>query len=532
MKLRHLFVITCCLLTVIPLALFWAWPYSKALESEVRDVRQRHLVIAQNLSATFERYYQDVTGIFTIIDSESESQLNSKNFKQLLASYDFSMVAKFDNDGKLTGCLFYKQKSCPPQLDSDIFRLMVDTSNSDNVTLSTVTVDKSYSNTPILLVVQKYSDHYLLGYLSTQYIVDMGRRVSFGEKGHAAIVDQAGNVLAHPLSSWIEARKNISAVSTVQKMLAGKTGVEEFYSPALKGDMIAGYTFVPNAGWGVMVPQPLEELRVKAEHIDETAMMVMFLGVALALLITIPISFSLIKPLESLLATIRRIENGKQAVDVDFKTSRVMPKEIREIKNSFSSMMEKIESNKSEISKLAYFDVVTELPNRRYFQLLSEQWLGKAEESDLTGALVFIDLDDFKLVNDTYGHKIGDELLSQFAVHLSRHFDIESKEVCLLEYYDELPDIIPARLGGDEFAILFKNIRSKEDVYRQVQLLFDEVFTTYSLPGGAEVDLTGSAGIAFIPEHGLEYDEIIKHADVAMYKAKLDGKNSICAHAV
>lgn len=366
MKLRHLFVITCCLLTVIPLALFWAWPYSKALESEVRDVRQRHLVIAQNLSATFERYYQDVTGIFTIIDSESESQLNSKNFKQLLASYDFSMVAKFGNDGKLTGCLFYKQKSCPQQLDSDIFRLMVDTSNSDNVTISTVTVDKSYSNTPILLVVQKYSDHYLLGYLSTQYIVDMGRRVSFGEKGHAAIVDQAGNVLAHPLSSWIEARKNISAVSTVQKMLAGKTGVEEFYSPALKGDMIAGYTFVPNAGWGVMVPQPLEELRVKAEHIDETAMMVMFLGVALALLITIPISFSLIKPLESLLATIRRIENGKQAVDVDFKTSRVMPKEIREIKNSFSSMMEKIESNKSEISKLAYFDVVTELPNRGF----------------------------------------------------------------------------------------------------------------------------------------------------------------------
>lgn len=189
MKLRHLFVITCCLLTVIPLALFWAWPYSKALESEVRDVRQRHLVIAQNLSATFERYYQDVTGIFTIIDSESESQLNSKNFKQLLASYDFSMVAKFGNDGKLTGCLFYKQKSCPQQLDSDIFRLMVDTSNSDNVTISTVTVDKSYSNTPILLVVQKYSDHYLLGYLSTQYIVDMGRRVSFGEKGHAAIVD-------------------------------------------------------------------------------------------------------------------------------------------------------------------------------------------------------------------------------------------------------------------------------------------------------------------------------------------------------
>ncbi len=532
MKLRHLFVVTCCLLTVIPLVLFWAWPYSKALESEVKDVRQRHLVIAQNLSAAFERYYQDVTGIFTIIDSESENQLNSSNFKQLLSSYNFSMVGKFDNQGSLTTCLFYKQNACPQRLDSDMFRLLVDTANADKVSLSTVTADKSNPNTPIMLVVQKYPDHYLLGYLTTQYIIDTGKKVSFGEKGHAAIVDQAGNVLAHPMNSWIEARKNISAVSTVQKMLAGKTGVEEFYSPALKGDMIAGYTFVPNAGWGVMVPQPLDELRVKAEHIDETAMLVMFLGVALALLITIPISFSLIKPLESLLATIKRIENGSQAVDVDFKTSRMMPKEIREIKNSFSSMMEKIESNKSEISKLAYFDVVTELPNRRYFQMLSEQWLDKVEEADLAGALVFIDLDDFKSVNDTYGHKIGDELLSQFAVHLSHYFAIESKDACMLEHYNELPDIIPARLGGDEFAILFKNIRSEDEVYTQVRQLFTHVFSKYRLSEDVEIDLTGSAGIAFIPEHGLEYDEIIKHADMAMYKAKLDGKNSICAHAV
>ncbi len=532
MKLRHLFVITCCLLTLIPMSLFWVWPYSKALEFEMLDVRQQHLVIAQNLSATFERYYQDVTGIFTILDSKPESQLNSNKFKRLLTSYNFSMVAEFDNEGNLTSCLFYKQRQCPQRLDGEVYRLMLETSNSDNVSLSTVTIDKTYSDTPILLVVQKYSDHYLLGYLTTQYFVDMGKRVSFGAKGHAAIVDQAGNVLAHPLSSWIEARKNISAVSTVQKMLAGKTGVEEFYSPALKGDMIAGYTFVPNAGWGVMVPQPLEELRAKAEHIDETAVLVMLFGVALALLITIPISFSLVKPLESLLTTIKRIENGSQTVDVDFKTSCVMPKEIREIKNSFSSMMEKIEINKSEISKLAYFDVVTELPNRRYFQMLSEQWLDKVKEADLAGALVFIDLDDFKLVNDTYGHKIGDELLSQFAIHLSHYFAFGSKDACMLEHYNELPDIVPARLGGDEFAILFKNIGSEDEVYAKVQQLFTHVFSKYRLSEDVEIDLTGSAGVAFIPEHGLEYDEIIKHADMAMYKAKLDGKNSICAYAV
>lgn len=531
MKLRHLFVITFCCLTLIPLVLFWAWPYSKALESELKDVKQRHLVIAQNLSAAFERYYQDVTGIFTIIDTQSDAQLNSQGFNQLLSSYDFMMVAKFDERGVIKRCLFRKEQECPSTLDSDTRNLMIASSSDNEVTLSTVTANKLHSNEPMLLVVKKQQENFWLGFLSTRYIVEMGKKVAFGEKGHAAIVDQKGNVLAHPLSAWVKERKNIAGVSAVQKMLEGKTGVEEFYSPALKGDMIAGYTYVPNAGWGVMVPQPIKELKVKAEEIDQMAMLVMFLGVALALFITIPMSFNLIRPLENLLRTIRSIESGRPLARCDYKKSQMMPQEICEITDAFSSMMEKVENNKKEISQLAYFDSVTGLPNRRYFRILFEQAYERLKKSNEIGALVFIDFDDFKSVNDTYGHRVGDELLNQFGKNLMRHFKINTTDADSLSYYDALPDVIPSRLGGDEFAIFIKNVKDEHEVNLKIRQLFDDVFSNSYSFGEAEIQLTGSAGIAMISESGLEYDAIIRSADMAMYQAKLSGKNRIRMHA-
>jgi hypothetical protein len=67
-RLRYLFIFTFCLVALVPVALFWVWPYSKALESELDDVKERHLVIAKNLAGAFERYYKDVTGVFILLD--------------------------------------------------------------------------------------------------------------------------------------------------------------------------------------------------------------------------------------------------------------------------------------------------------------------------------------------------------------------------------------------------------------------------------------------------------------------------------
>lgn len=525
MKLRYLLIITFCFIVIIPMALFWSWPYSKALELEVKEVNEKHVVIANNLSAAFERYYQDVVGIFSIIDTQSKTQLESKEFNTLLKSYKFNQIVVIDNKGKVKNCIFTINTSCINNIDNSMLKLVKNTVNESTIKVSTVTEDIRINSGPILLVVKKTNDNILLAYLSTEYIVEMGKRVTFGDKGHAAVVDQAGNVLAHPLDSWIKERKSMLSIGPVENILAGKTGVETFYSPALKADMIAGYTHVLNANWGVMVPQPIRELEQKAKAIDQTAIFVMLLGIGLALLITIPISFILIKPLENLLKAIKLIEQGDSKVNLQWNLSKLVPTELRELKNSFSIMMCNIEKNKKEISTLAYFDSNTGLPNRNCFYLLSNKVLVNMLNLNQKGALVFIDFDGFKSVNDTYGHRIGDELLFQFGKRLTQHLSLTADNNEALSFSNESAQVIPARLGGDEFVILFQNIEDKNEVELKVKVLLEKVFLQYDLSEKIQVTITGSAGIALFPEHGQKYDQLMSAADIAMYDAKSGGKN-------
>lgn len=527
MKLRHILVITFAIIVIIPMTLFWIWPYSKALELEVKEVNEKNLVIAKNLSAAFERYYQDVTGIFSIIASQSKKQLESTEFKQLLNSYKFNEIVLINDEGVVQNCLFSTYATCMKNVDNRILTLAKSTLTTDSIEISTVTEDKTMNNGPIFLVVKKVNDQILLAYLSTDYIIKMGKRVAFGKKGHAAVVDQAGNVLAHPLDTWVQERKSMIKISPIQKMLAGKTGVDSFYSPALKGDMIAGYTQVPNAGWGVMVPQPIKELENKADSIDQTAIFVMFLGLGLALLVTIPVSFILIKPLESLLSKIKLIEQGESNVNLQWNLSRLTPLEIQELKISFTNMMKNIEKNKKEISKLAYFDANTGLPNRNYFYRLSNKALDRMHKLDQKGALVFIDFDGFKAVNDTYGHRVGDELLFLFGKRLSHYLLLNNEGEQILSFTENTPSIIPARLGGDEFVILFQDIQDKNEIELKIKTLFESLFLKYALHDGVQLTLTGSAGVALYPENGLRYDELMRSADIAMYDAKSAGKNRI-----
>ena len=527
MKLRHLLIVTFAIIVIIPMTLFWIWPYSKALELELKEVNEKHLVIAKNLSAAFERYYQDVTGIFSIIELQSKKQLESKAFKQLLESYKFNEIVIINNNGAVQNCLFSVNESCIEQTSANMLTLAKDTLKEGSIQVSTVAEDKATNSGLVLLVVKKINKKILLAYLSTDYLVEMGKRVAFGEKGHAAIVDQAGNVLAHPLDSWIAERKNMMAISPIKKMLAGQTGVDEFYSPALKGDMIAGYTHVPHANWGVMVPQPIQELENKAKSIDQTAIFVMLLGLGLALFIAIPVSLILIKPLECLLKAIKLIEKGGLNVTLQWPLSKLIPFELKQLTKSFSNMMKNMEVSKKEISTLAYFDVNTGLPNRNYFYCLSNKALDNMLKMNQKGALVFIDFDGFKAVNDTYGHKAGDELLFLFGGRLASclSFNCEDKEV--LSFSEHLPSIIPARLGGDEFVILFQNIKNKNEIEVKLQAIFESLFLKYELQDGVELTLTGSAGVSLYPENGQQYDQLMRSADLAMYDAKSAGKSRI-----
>lgn len=161
------------------------------------------------------------------------------------------------------------------------------------------------------------------------------------------------------------------------------------------------------------------------------------------------------------------------------------------------------------LSHLAHHDALTDLPNRILFRDRANQAIVQAHRNQTHAALLFLDLDRFKLINDTLGHTVGDQLLRLTAERLSS---------CLRE-----GDTV-SRQGGDEFLILLPEIRSEEQVAQVAQKIMNVFATPFHLLE-QEVYITASLGIVLFPSDGEDIETLIKHADTAMYHAKEEGRN-------
>jgi diguanylate cyclase (GGDEF)-like protein/PAS domain S-box-containing protein len=163
-----------------------------------------------------------------------------------------------------------------------------------------------------------------------------------------------------------------------------------------------------------------------------------------------------------------------------------------------------------DIEQLAYYDTLTGLPNRMLFRDRLKQALAGADRAELTLAILFLDLDRFKEVNDTLGHSIGDRLLK-----------IVTERICdCLRKCD-----IVARLGGDEFVIVLSTLTQTDDFAFVARKILDAIRKPIFLEGH-EIVSTGSIGISTYPKDGSDLDSLLKSADMAMYRAKDQGRNT------
>lgn len=160
-----------------------------------------------------------------------------------------------------------------------------------------------------------------------------------------------------------------------------------------------------------------------------------------------------------------------------------------------------------QIHQLAYFDTLTALPNRASWFSTLEGRLENAAVCDEQLAVLFVDLDRFKLINDTLGHNVGDKLLIAVANRLSS---------CLG------PNEDLARLGGDEFTLLLKDNKAGTLSYKKAQSIVDTLSTPMSIDGNT-ISVTPSIGISRYPLHSSKPDELMQQADLAMYAAKQSG---------
>jgi len=161
------------------------------------------------------------------------------------------------------------------------------------------------------------------------------------------------------------------------------------------------------------------------------------------------------------------------------------------------------------IHRLAHYDATTELPNRVLLQDRLLNAINRAARGNARLALLFLDLDGFKLINDTYGHSAGDEVLRSVGVRLMSRL--------------RKADVV-ARIGGDEFAVVLSDIVHAGDVQAICDQLLQVITEPYEIDG-EECRVTTSIGIAMFPHDGSDVQTLLKRADAAMYEAKEGGKN-------
>jgi diguanylate cyclase (GGDEF)-like protein/PAS domain S-box-containing protein len=165
--------------------------------------------------------------------------------------------------------------------------------------------------------------------------------------------------------------------------------------------------------------------------------------------------------------------------------------------------------NEAQLEKLAHYDVLTQLPNRALLFIRLEHCVERAKRDDSLFALLMLDLDHFKDVNDSFGHAAGDELLQLVAQKLKSRFrGIDT--VC--------------RLGGDEFTILLDDINRADDAARIANEIIQTLGRPWRLSSNVEVRIGSSVGICLFPIHGGTAQELLQHADTSLYKAKTEGR--------
>ncbi|NVJ50143.1 MAG: bifunctional diguanylate cyclase/phosphodiesterase [Gammaproteobacteria bacterium] len=257
----------------------------------------------------------------------------------------------------------------------------------------------------------------------------------------------------------------------------------------------------------IKVPKSLMDNLMPLSYIQMSAILLLMFLFA-AFIVTALLHLRYLQPVRSLLSVIQNTQFG-EAVKLKKRRSKHV---VDQLVNTYIDMLRKL-------NRLAAYDHLTGLSNRTHFQYLLQRQLRNSARHGRKMALLYIDLDNFKKVNDHYGHSVGDQLLKAFSERLLKSTRPSDLVANLTK--GEL-----ARLAGDEFALLLTNVESTmvaEKVGERILSLFEGGF----LLDGINHNVQASIGIVVTPDDGNDVATLLQNADAAMYQAKLKGKNRL-----
>lgn len=382
---------------------------------------------------------------------------------------------------------------------------------------------------PILL---KEDNNVILGYIiitiNLSYFKDFLNTIHMGETGYGILLDKNGTIIYHPNSRLIGFNiGNQKLGSLVTDYYKGKIPQSDTIKFTFeKVNSVYGYSVIPDLDWVLLVKQDVSEIMNLAVIIFYVLFWAIFVLAVIVFIGSNKFARNYTDPIIELKDTMQTASDGNLDVQSNIKAknefgelSRSLNKMLHIIKGNYDELSamheilltneEQLRNNYNHIEYLAYHDVLTNLPNKLFFTERVNSTLSLSLGTNQMHAVYFVDLDNFKTVNDTLGHDYGDLLLIQTANQLSS----------LLSTDDML-----ARAGGDEFLIFRENIKTKEEATDFAARIMDFFKKPFNLNGELTF-VSMSIGIALYPINGTQTNTLIKNADIAMYKSKDTGKN-------
>lgn len=338
-------------------------------------------------------------------------------------------------------------------------------------------------------------------------------RTGLGETGEVYIVDRDGIMLTE--SRFLNGAPLRQKIYTepISKITEGGVEMTGVYPNYMGVPVVGASTHLPEYRWTLLAEINKSEAFAQLKWLGIVALIVGIVSAAAVTSVGIIFATAVSRPIKRLTDATRRFAGW----DFKARTEVTRRDEIGDLAKSFNAMAEELAEEITErkqaeerARQLAYYDPLTGLPNRVLYNDHLSLVLAHAQRVKEKLAVLFLDLDRFKDINDTLGHSVGDQLLRTIAERLT---DSLRKE-----------DTV-TRQGGDEFTLLLPGMTQMEDAAWIAQKILEVVREPLTL-SGHELNITTSIGIALYPDDGKEGETLLKNADTAMYHAKEQGRNN------